>query len=100
MDTARAKVSEKTTNIPSEVRIARAGISSAERVLATERVAAEQASEVVDIVNVSFRLGASTNIEVIDAQRRARDADTNVAVAEDALRRARFNLLNALGLFP
>jgi outer membrane protein TolC len=100
VDTARAKVSEKTTTIPSEVRIAREGIASAERVLATERVAAEQASEVVDIVNLSFRLGASTNIEVIDAQRRARDADTNVAVADDALRRARFNLLNALGLFP
>ena len=100
VDTARAKVSDKTTNIPSEVRIAREGIASAERVLATERVAAEQASQVVDIVNLSFRLGASTNIEVIDAQRRARDADTNVAVAEDALRRARFNLLNALGLFP
>jgi outer membrane protein TolC len=100
VDTARAKVSEKTTNIPSEVRIAREGIASAARVLATERVAAEQASQVVDIVNLSFRLGASTNIEVIDAQRRSRDADTNVAVAEDALRRARFNLLNALGLFP
>jgi outer membrane protein TolC len=100
VDTARAKVAEKTTNIPSEVRTARQAIASAERVLATERVAAEQANQVVDIVNLSFRLGASTNIEVIDAQRRARDADTNVAVAEDAVRRARFNLLNALGLFP
>src|SRR5512147_1166087 len=37
------------------------------------------------------RAGASTNIEVIDAQRRARDADTNVAVTEDAVRRPRFD---------
>jgi outer membrane protein TolC len=55
---------------------------------------------VVDIVNVSFRAGAATNIEVIDAERRARDADTQVAVAEDALRRARLELLIALGQFP
>ena len=54
----------------------------------------------VNIVNVSFRAGAATNIEVIDAERRARDADTAVAVAEDTLRRARLELLTALGRFP
>ena len=56
--------------------------------------------QVVDIVNISFRPGAATNIEVIDAERRARDADTTVAVAEDTLRRARLELLIALGRFP
>jgi len=100
VNSARATVASKVTNITSEVRTARESVSSAERVLTTERQAAEQASQVVDILNISFRAGASTNIEVIDAQRRARDADTNVAVAEDAVRRARFNLLNALGRFP
>ena len=40
--------------------------------------AADQAQQVVDIVNISFRAGASTNIEVIDAERSARDADTAV----------------------
>ncbi len=59
-----------------------------------------QAQQVVDIVNVSFRAGAATNIEVIDADRRARDADRGVAIAEDTLRRARLDLLNALGRFP
>ena len=57
-------------------------------------------SEVVDIIDISFRAGAATNIEVIDAERRARDADTVSAIAEDALRRARLDLLTALGLFP
>jgi outer membrane protein TolC len=98
--TARAKVEDKTTNISSEVRTSRQAVASAERVLATERVAADQANQVVALVNISFRAGASTNIEVIDAQRRARDAATNVAVAEDAVTRARFNLVNALGRFP
>jgi len=54
----------------------------------------------VTITNVSFRAGAATNIEVIDAERGARDADTAVAQAEDTLRRARLELLNALGRFP
>ena len=54
----------------------------------------------MNIVNISFRAGASTNIEVIDAQRSARDVDTAVAVAEDTLRRARLNLLTAIGRFP
>ena len=49
---------------------------------------------------ISFRAGAATNIEVIDAERAARDADLAVAVAEDQLRRARLELLNALGRFP
>jgi hypothetical protein len=37
---------------------------------------------------------------VIDAERSARDADTSVATAEDTLRRARLDLLAALGRFP
>jgi len=100
VNTARANVANRVTNISSEVRTARESVASAERVLTTERQAAEQANQVVDILNISFRAGASTNIEVIDAQRAARDADTNVAVAEDAVRRARFDLLNAVGRFP
>jgi outer membrane protein TolC len=55
---------------------------------------------VLSIVNISFRAGASTNIEVIDAARSADDADTGVVVAEDILRRARLDLLVALGRFP
>ena len=64
------------------------------------RSAADQARQVVDIVNISFKAGAATNIEVIDAQRAARDADIAVAVAEDQVRQARLALLVALGLFP
>ena len=44
-------------------------------------------------------MGATTNLEVIDAQREQRDADTAVAIAEDALHRARLELLVALGRF-
>ena len=68
--------------------------------LASARAAADQAQQVVNITNISFRAGAATNIEVIDAERSARDADTAVASAEDTLRRARLDLLAAAGRFP
>jgi outer membrane protein TolC len=49
---------------------------------------------------VAYRGGAFTDIEVIDAERTARDADTAVAVAEDGARQARLDLLAATGRFP
>ena len=64
------------------------------------RAAAAQAEEVVIITDVAFREGATTNIEVIDAQRGARDAETAAAIAEDAVRRAQLELLVATGRFP
>jgi outer membrane protein TolC len=62
--------------------------------------AAEQANEVVRITDIAFREGATTNIEVIDAQRQARDAETAVAIAAHSVRRARLELLAAAGRFP
>jgi outer membrane protein TolC len=100
LDISRATLANAMTLASSEVRAAREAVASAERGLASTRAAADQARQVVDIVNISFRAGAATNIEVIDAERRARDADTAVAVAEDTLRRARLELLTALGRFP
>jgi outer membrane protein len=100
VDESRATYGRALTMARSEVRAAREAIASASRGLASARAAADQAKQVVDIVNISFRAGAATNIEVIDAEGRARDADTAVGVAEDTLRRARLELLTALGRFP
>jgi outer membrane protein TolC len=84
----------------SEIRTAREAVASTERALQFAETAAQQANEVVQITDIAFREGATTNIEVIDAQRRARDAETAAAIAEDAVRRARFELLVATGRFP
>jgi outer membrane protein TolC len=100
LNISQANLAAATTQARSEVRAGREAVLSADRGLASARAAADQAQQVVNIVNISFRAGASTNIEVIDAERSARDADTAVAVAEDTLRRARLNLLTALGRFP
>jgi outer membrane protein len=100
VDLVRAERSNAERQAHSEIRTAREAVSATERALAHARLAAEQAAEVVRITDVAFREGATTNIEVIDAQRRARDADTASAIAEDAVRRARLELLVATGRFP
>jgi outer membrane protein len=100
LDQARVGLTAAERQARSDVRTAQDGVRHASSALTSARAAAELARQVVDIVNVSFQAGASTNIEVIDAQRAARDADTAAAVAEDQLRQARLALLVALGLFP
>jgi outer membrane protein TolC len=83
-----------------EERSARAAVAATERGVESARLAAESANEVLEITAISFQAGATTNIELIDAQRRARDSETAVAAAEDLLRQARLELLVALGAFP
>ena len=84
----------------SEIRIAQEAVRSSERALASARLAAEQANEVLKISTAAFEVGATTNIEVIDAQRSARDAETAVELADHALRRSKLELLVAVGRFP
>jgi outer membrane protein TolC len=84
----------------SEIRAAREAVASADRAVVSARRASAQAAEVLRITDVAFRAGASTNIEVIDAQRVARDTETAAVIAEDAARRARLELLVATGRFP
>jgi outer membrane protein len=100
VDVARSERTEAERQASSEVRIAREAVAAFERALAYARLAADQANEVVRITDIAFREGANTNIELIDAQREARDADTAVAIAAHAVRRAHLELLVATGRFP
>ena len=84
----------------SEIRTARDAVASTTRAFAAAQQAADRANQVVMITDVAFREGASTNIEVLDAQRQARDVETQAAIAEDLLKRAQLDLLIALGRFP
>jgi hypothetical protein len=99
LDPARFTLSDLEIRARSEVRLAQEAVRLLERALESARRAAQQAAEVVTITTTAFELGATTNLEVIDAQRIARDADTAAAIAEDAVRRARLELLVALGRF-
>jgi outer membrane protein len=100
VDVARLERENVERQAGSEIRAAREAVRATERARDYARQAAEQANEVVQITDVAFREGATTNIEVIDAQRRARDAETSAAIADDAVRRARLELLLAAGRFP
>ncbi len=95
VDRRDAEVSAK-----SEVRIARVTIGAEARALDRSREASTHAAEVLRITDVAFRAGATTNIELVDAQRRARDAESAVTLSEDRARQARLALLVALGRFP
>jgi outer membrane protein TolC len=83
-----------------DVRVSQEAVRSSSSALDSARLAATQAEEVLRITTLAFEAGATTNIEVIDAQRSARDAESTSALADDALRRARLDLLVALGRFP
>jgi outer membrane protein len=100
VDTARIQLTDVELRARSELRTAQAAVDSGDRGLQQARLAAQHAAEVLTITDVAFRAGATTNIELIDAQRRARDADTAAAQAEDRVRQARLDLLVALGRFP
>lgn len=98
----RERVGQTSVEIQarSEIRIAQEAIRSFERALTSARLAAQQAAEVLKISTAAFEVGATTNIEVIDAQRSSLDADTAATLIEDALQRARLDLLVAIGRFP
>jgi outer membrane protein TolC len=97
---SEASLNGQLREAKSEIRLAYEAVRRTTRALENARAASQQSAEVLNITTFSFRAGASQNIEVIDAQRRSRDADTAVAVAEDAVRQARLDLLTALGRFP
>jgi len=99
LESAAIDLDQAELRARAEVRSAREAIAAAERGLAQARVAAGHAAEVLSITETAFRAGARTNIELVDGQRRARDADTAVGRAEDLLRQAKLELLVALGWF-
>jgi outer membrane protein len=97
---ARARLDGLQRQVRSEVRVAFESLRRADEALVSARDAARLAREAVEVAEVAYRGGATTNIEVIDAVRRAQEAETAAAVAEDASRQARLDILAASGRFP
>ncbi len=99
-DEARLQLDGALRQARADVRSAAVGIRQADRALDAAREAARLADEALSLAQTAYREGASTNLEVIDAERRARDAATAVVVAEDAARQGRLDLLIASGRLP
>jgi outer membrane protein TolC len=82
------------------VRAAFVQVQHADESLKAARDGATQAAEALELANAMWKAGATTSLDVIDAERRARDADLQRALAEDAARQARLDLLVASGALP
>ena len=83
-----------------EVRASFAAVIHADRALVQAGEAARLANDALTLAEQAFRVGTATGLDVIDAQRTARDTGTAVAIAENDARRARLGLLVASGRFP
>ncbi|HSZ82412.1 MAG TPA: TolC family protein, partial [Polyangia bacterium] len=97
---ARVQLEGLLRQVSVEVRSAFAIVRNADESLKSSRAAVAAALMAASLADKSYRAGASTNIEVIDAERQARDAESQAALAEDAARQARLDLLVATGAFP
>jgi len=97
---ARAQYDGLLRQTRSDIRVAVEEIRRADEAMRSSNAAAELAHQALDLANLAYHAGATTNIEVIDAERRARDADSAVVIAEDNVRQARLDLLVAAGQFP
>lgn len=84
----------------SEVRSAFNQVTHADAAMKSARESAKQAGEALELATLAYRAGATTNLEVIDAERRARDAELVAVLAEDNARQARLDFLVASGAFP
>jgi outer membrane protein len=84
----------------SDVRVAFEEIQRADIALDQAAQSSAFARRALELANIAYAAGATTNLEVIDAERQARDAESQYAIAEDAARQARLDLLAASGRFP
>lgn len=84
----------------SEVRVAFDAVQRADEALAAAGEASRLAREALEITQSAYKEGATNDLDVVDAERRARDADAQALLSEDASRQARIDLLTASGRFP
>jgi len=99
-DEARALLEGAVRQARSEVRAAVAAIGEADARAEAAHEASTLADEALSLAEAAYRAGATGNLDVLDAQRRARDARAAAFMADDDAREARLNLLVASGRFP
>jgi multidrug efflux system outer membrane protein len=97
---ARAKLEGALREARSEVRVAFDAMRRADEALGAAREAQRLAKESLELAQLAYQTGATTNLEVVDAERRFNEANTGAAVSEDLARQARLDLLAACGRFP
>jgi outer membrane protein TolC len=99
-ESAKLRLEAVKSEARSELRFAQEAVARSERIVASSRRAAESAVLALRITEIAYKAGATTNIEVVEAQQTARNAEIEAALAEHGLRQSRLDLLVALGQFP
>ena len=97
---AQAQLENTARQAGAEVRASIQQLQRADEALKAAREAEQEAASALALAEAVFKAGGVTNLEVIDAERRERDAQTAVALAENTARQARLELLAASGRFP
>ena len=97
---SRAQLDGLLRQARSDVRTGFDTLRRADEGLVAARDAARLAHDALAMTALAYREGATNDLEVVDAERRARDADTAALIAEDTARQARIDLLTATGRFP
>ena len=99
-ETSRYRFDQVKLEARAEQRLAQETVTRREQMVVSSRVSSEAAAEALHISQIAYEAGATSNIEVVQAQQAARNTDIALAVSEDRLRQARLELLVSLGLFP
>jgi len=99
-DEAKTRLDAALRQARSEVRTAFEEVRRNDEALRAAREAAQLAEDGLQITTQAYRAGATNDLDVVDAERRYRDALTAAATAEDNARQARIDLLAATGRFP
>ena len=84
----------------SELRAAQGALGHAQAARAAAARAAARAQEFLQLALDAYAAGTVNNLEVIDAERRARDAENAAVIAVDAEHQTRLELAAAAGVFP
>lgn len=94
---ARARYEDALRRARSEIRVAEAAIEEASKIVERARASVTLAREAASLAQLAYTRGATSHLELVDADRRARDAESQLALAEDAVRQARLEWLLATG---
>jgi outer membrane protein len=97
---AREQLAQLDRTASSEVRAAEDQVKHSRDARDAAHRSADFANKALQLANIAYQGGTGTSLDVIDAERTARDAAAQAVIADDGLRQAQFALLAATGHFP
>jgi len=100
LESARLRFENVKVEARAEQRLAEETVKRREQMVASSRISSDAATEALRISQIAYEAGATSNIEVVQAQQAARNNEIALAVSEDRLRQSRLDLLVSHGLFP